>query len=124
MRAGRLEDAQRQMLRSLDLDPNQTAPLSVIVQLARRLRQPGPITLFGPLIRDVEGRLREELLLWRATWDQPNDPAGYLALSHLLIRTGDARKAESQLQEALVLRPGWREAATELAQVRRLLSAL
>jgi tetratricopeptide (TPR) repeat protein len=121
-RAGRLEEARRQMLRSLDLDPNRGPIYSTLVSLARRLRQPGPAALFGPIVRDVEDRLREELALWRHTWDQPNDAAGYVALAHFLLRTGDPRRAESQLEQALVLRPHEPAAEAELARVRRLLA--
>jgi tetratricopeptide (TPR) repeat protein len=122
MRTGRLPEAQRQMLRSLDLDPHRGAAYSMVVQLARQLRQPGVVALFGPLVRAVEQRLREELSLWRRTWDQPKDPEGYRALARFLVHQGDLRKAESQLEEALVLRPRWSEVEAELAQVRRLLA--
>jgi cytochrome c-type biogenesis protein CcmH/NrfG len=123
MQSGRPEEALRQLLRSLDLDPHSGETYNVVVQLARRLRQPGAVALFGPLVRSVEGRLREELLLWRHTWDRPEDPNGYLTLARFLIRTADLQKAESQLEHALLLRPRWPEAAAELARVRRLLVA-
>jgi cellulose synthase operon protein C len=123
-RAGRLEEARRQILRSLDLDPNRGPIYSTLVLLARRLRQPGPAALFGPIVRDVEDRLREELALWRRTWDRPNDSAGYVALAGFLVRTGDPRRAESQLEQALALRPHWPEAEAELARVRRSLAVI
>jgi tetratricopeptide (TPR) repeat protein len=123
-RAGRLEEARRQMLRSLDLDPNRGPIYSTLVPLARRLHQPGPAALLGPIVRDVEDRLREELALWRRTWDQPDDPAGYVALAGFLLRTGDPRRAESQLEQALVLRPNWPAVEAELARVRRLLAVV
>jgi tetratricopeptide (TPR) repeat protein len=122
MRLRRLAEAQRQILRSLDLDPNRGEAYNVVVQLARRLRQPGAVALFGPMVRDVEERLREELRLWRHTWDEPKDAAGYLELARFLIRGGDLRRAESQLEEALVLRPVWQEAERERVRVRRLLA--
>jgi tetratricopeptide (TPR) repeat protein len=122
MRTGRPAEAQRQLLRSLDVDPYRGDTYNLLVQLARRLRQPGPASLFGPIVRTVEERLRVELSLWRHTWDEPQDPAGYLALAHFLVRTADLRKAESQLEEALVLRPHWPAAEAELARVRRLLA--
>jgi tetratricopeptide (TPR) repeat protein len=124
MRAGRLEEAERQMLRSLDLDPNRGATYNTVVQLAHRLRQPGMVSLFSPMVRDVEARLRDELALWRHTWDQPEDAAGYLAMARFLIRTANPARAESQLEWALRLRPGWKEAETELARVRRLRAVL
>jgi tetratricopeptide (TPR) repeat protein len=123
MKSGRPEEALRQLLRSLDLDPHAGETYNVVVQLARRLRQPGAVAFFSPLVRDVEARLREELLLWRQTWDRPDDPNGYLALARFLIRTAALEKAESQLERALLLRPHWSEAADELRRVRRLLAA-
>jgi Flp pilus assembly protein TadD len=123
-RAGRLEEARREMLQSLDLDPNRGPVYSTLVPLARRLRQPGPAALFGPIVRDVEDRLREELALWRRTWDRPNDPAGCVALAGFLLRTGDPRRAESQLEQALALRPHWPEAEAELARVRHSLAVI
>jgi cytochrome c-type biogenesis protein CcmH/NrfG len=121
--AGRPDEALRQLLRSLDADPHRGETYNIIVQVARHLKQPGAVTLFGPLVRDVEARLREELRLWRHTWDQPKDPAGYLALARFLIERTELRKAESQLEHALLLRPRWPEAAAELARVKRLLAA-
>jgi cytochrome c-type biogenesis protein CcmH/NrfG len=123
MQDGRHEEALRQLLRSLDYDPHRGEAYNLIVRLASRLKQPGAVALFSPLVRDVEARLREELRLWLHTWEQPNDPVGYLALARFLIRTADLRKAESQLERALILRPRWSEAAAELARVRRLLAA-
>lgn len=124
MQTGRPEEALRQLLRTLDLDPNRGPTYSTVVQLARRLRQPGPIALFGPIVREVEDRLREELALWRQTWDHPDDPGGYLTLARFLIRTAEPAKAEAQLEEALRLRPRWSEARAELLRVRRLLAVL
>jgi tetratricopeptide (TPR) repeat protein len=123
-RAGRAEEARRQMLRSLDLDPNRGPSYNTVVQLARQLRRPGPLALFAPMVRTVEQRLREELTLWRRTWDRPEEPQGYRDLARFLIRTGDPKRAESQLEEAARLRPGWPEAEAELARVRRLRSVL
>jgi cytochrome c-type biogenesis protein CcmH/NrfG len=124
MRAGRPEEARRQLLRTLDLDPHRGPTYSTIVQLARRLRAPGPADLFAGLVRRVEDRLREELALWRRTWDHSQDPDGYLALARFLVRTAAPRKAEAQLEEALRLRPDWPEARAELLRVRRLIAAL
>jgi cytochrome c-type biogenesis protein CcmH len=124
MRSGRDREASRQLLRTLDLDPYRGPTYSTIVQLARRLREPGPAALFGPIVRRVEDRLREELTLWRRTWDHPDAAGGYLALARFLVRTAEPRKAEAQLEEALRLLPGWPEASAELLRVRRLIAAL
>lgn len=121
--AGRPEEALRQLLRALDLDPHRGETYNLVVQLARQLKQPGAVALFGGLVRDVEERLRVELRLWRRTWDQPEDPEGFLALARFLITRTELTKSESQLEYALRLRPRWPEAAAELARVRRLLVA-
>jgi tetratricopeptide (TPR) repeat protein len=123
-RSGRDAEAGRQLLRTLDLDPYQGPAYSALIPVARRLGEAGPVGLFAPLSRAVEDRLREELALWRQTWDHPEAPDGYLALGRFLIRTAEAKKAEAQLEEALRLRPGWPPARAELTRVRRLLSAL
>jgi tetratricopeptide (TPR) repeat protein len=124
MRAGRVEEARRQLLRALDLDPHHGPTYSAVVQAARRLRQPGPVALFAPIARAVEDRLREELSLWRRTWDHPEDPDGYRAVASFLVHTGQIAKAEAQLEEALRRRPGWPEARADLERVRRLLAVL
>src|SRR5581483_2249973 len=103
---------------------NRAETYSLLVQLAARRREPGAARAFGSLVRAVEERLREELMLWRATWDRPEDPNGYLALARFLVRTAELGKAESQLEQALALRPHWREAEAELARVRRLRQVL
>jgi tetratricopeptide (TPR) repeat protein len=119
-RAGRFAEARRHALRSLDLDPHQSSMLNMVVQLARQERTPAPVSLFAPLVRSVEARLREEQSLWQATWERPNDPQAYEALAGFLIRTGDLAKAEGQLTEAVRLRPGSAPAREQLALVRRL----
>jgi Tfp pilus assembly protein PilF len=121
---GQPEAARRQYLRALDLDPNNSAPYVSLVQLARPLGQPEPISLWGSLVRAVEEREREETLLARRTWETPADPAGHEQLALYEVRNDELRKAEAQLEEALRLRPGWAEAARELAAVRRAREAL
>jgi tetratricopeptide (TPR) repeat protein len=119
-RAGRIADARRQALRSLDLDPHQGAVYTMVVQLARQERAAAPLALYAPLVRAVEARLREEGPLWRASWQRPRDPAAYDALARFLIATGDLGAAEGQLAEAARLRPDSAELRARLAQVRRL----
>jgi tetratricopeptide (TPR) repeat protein len=111
--------AQRAFLRSLDLDPNVSDPYVSLVRLAPRLGQPEQAELWGPLVRTIEDRLREETLLSRQTWEQPSDPSGHEALALHFLRNAELRKAESQLEESLRLRPGWPEAQQTLAAVRR-----
>ena len=92
----------------------------MVVQLARQERAAAPVSLYAPLVRRVEARLREEQSLWQATWERPNDPQAYEALAGFLIRTGDLAQAEGQLTEAVRLRPGSSPAREQLALVRRL----
>jgi tetratricopeptide (TPR) repeat protein len=123
-RLGEPDEARRVFLRCLEVDPNISEAYVSLVQLARQLRQPEQVALWAPIVRQVEARLRQELLRSRRTWEQPGDPAGHRDLALFLIRTDELRKAESQLEEALRLRPGWQEAAGLLTTVRRAREAL
>jgi tetratricopeptide (TPR) repeat protein len=123
-RLGRLDDARRQALRALDLDPRQSQAYILVIQLARQARAAGPLALYADLVRAMEERLREETALRRATWERPRDPAAYAALAGFLMRTGDLAAAEGQLAEALRLRPDWPELRARLAMVRRLREVL
>src|SRR5262249_20806888 len=119
-RSGRVPEARRQALRSLDMDPHQGPVYSMVVQLARQERAAAPLALYAPLVRAVESRLREERPLWQATWQRPHDPAAYEALARFLVATGDLAAAESQLAEAVRLRPDAPSLRASLARVRRL----
>jgi tetratricopeptide (TPR) repeat protein len=123
-RLGRIEEARRQALRALDLDPHQSAVYNQIVQLTRLEGTVGPLSLYADLVRSLEARLREEMPFWQATWQRPRDPQAYVALASFLLRTGDLEKAEGQLMEALRLRPNWPEVRARLAMIRRLREAL
>jgi tetratricopeptide (TPR) repeat protein len=123
-KAGRIEEARRQALRALDLDPHNGPVYNRVVQLARQERARPPLQLYAGLVRGVEAGLREELARWSATWQRPKDPDAYQALAMFLIRTGDLPAAEGQLREALRLRPNWPEAAKQLAMVQRLRAVL
>jgi tetratricopeptide (TPR) repeat protein len=114
---GDLEGARQQLLRSLDLDPHEASVYSNLVSVSRQLRRPDQVRFWSPLVRTVEDRTRDELRLWRSVWDRPTDQAAYYRLAEFLIRTGDLSKAESQLQEALRLRPRWPEARQALEAV-------
>jgi len=111
--------AKREFLRSLDLDRNASEPYVSLVRLARQLGQPEQIELWGPIVRTVEARNREAMLLSRRTREEPNDPAGHRDLALHFLRNAELRKAESQLQEALRLRPAWPETERLLASVQR-----
>jgi Flp pilus assembly protein TadD len=116
---GNLEGARRQFLRAMDLDVNQSAPLNNIVQVARGLKQYDQVEFWGPLVRDVEERLREELPDWKRVWDSPQDVSGYLPLAQFLERTGELRKARNILEQALALQPNLAPARRELQTVQR-----
>ena len=118
---GSLEGARRQFLRAMDLDVNQSAPLNDIVQVARGLKQYDQVDFWGPLVRDVEERLREELPDWKRVWDSPQDVSGYLPLAQFLERTGELRKARNILEQAVALRPDLAPARRELQTVQRTL---
>jgi tetratricopeptide (TPR) repeat protein len=120
--AGRVEEARRQALRALDLDPHQGEVYGVVVQLARRERTPGVLALFAQLTRDKETYLREETRRWRATWRSPEDAAAYVAMADFLARGGDLAAAEGQLAEAVRLRPGDTALRARLSRVGRLLA--
>jgi Flp pilus assembly protein TadD len=116
-RRGDAERARQQFLRSLDLDPHEAPVYSNLVAVAHQLDRPQQVRFWSPLVRAVEDRTRDELLLWRSAWDRPADGAAYYQLAEFLIRTGDLPKAQSQLEEALRLRPQWPEARQTLERV-------
>jgi tetratricopeptide (TPR) repeat protein len=113
------EAARWAFLRSLDLDPNVAETYASLVRLARELHQPEQVRFWSEIVRNVEERLRQELLRSRRTWDRPDDPDGHREMALFLIQSGELRKAESQLQEALRERPGWPEVEQLRATVRR-----
>jgi tetratricopeptide (TPR) repeat protein len=121
---GNLAGARRQFLRAMDLDVNQSAPLNDVVQVARRLKQYDQVDFWGPLVREVEERLREELPGWKRVWDSPRDVAGYLPLAQFLERTGELRKARNILEQAVALRPDLARARRELQTLQRTLDVL
>lgn len=124
LRLGRPEEARRQALRALDLDPRQSRAYTVLLQCARQQHAAGPLSLFAGLQRAVEARLRQEQPLRQATWDRPRDPAAYAALAAFLLRTGDPAAAEPQLAEALRLRPASPDLHARLVLLRRLREVL
>jgi tetratricopeptide (TPR) repeat protein len=118
------EGARRQFLRSMDLDPNQSAPLNNLVQVARGLDRRDQIDFWGPLVREVEGRLRDELPRWKRVWDRPADADGYAPLAQFLMRTGELKKARNVLEQAVALRPDLPAARRDLTTLRRTLDVL
>jgi tetratricopeptide (TPR) repeat protein len=121
---GDREGARRQFLRSMDLDPNQSAPLNNLVQVARGMRRTDQVQFWAPLVRDVEERLRVELPSWKRVWDRPRDASGYLPLSRFLAGAGEIRQARNILEQAVALRPDLTAARRELTVLQRTLDAL
>jgi tetratricopeptide (TPR) repeat protein len=119
MRLDQPETGRRAFLRCLDLDPNVSEAYVSLVRLARQLGQPEQLRLWGPLVRTVEGRLRLEMLRSRRVWEHPEDPVGHRDMALFYLENAELRKAESQLEEVLRLRPGWPEAQQLLSRVRR-----
>jgi tetratricopeptide (TPR) repeat protein len=121
---GDLEGARRQFLRSMDLDPNQSAPLNNLVQIARGQKQPAQMAFCAPLVRDVEQRLRIELPSWKRVWDNPSDADGYLPLARFLVESGELVKARNVLEQAVALRPDLPSARRDLQVLNRTLDLL
>jgi tetratricopeptide (TPR) repeat protein len=115
---GDLEGARREFLAALDRNPHEPPVYTNLVAVARQTRRPHQVRLWSPLVRIVQNRTREEMRLWRRAWDRPQEAAACYDLARFLIRTGELTKAESQLEEALRLRPGWIEARQSLTVVR------
>jgi tetratricopeptide (TPR) repeat protein len=121
---GEYDAARWQALRALDRDPSLPEPYAMLAQLARQLRQPDQLQLWVPLVRWAEARRRREQRLSRRTWDHPTDPVAYRDLGLYQMKLVELRKAESQFEEALRLRPGWEEVQQLLEQVRRMREVL
>jgi tetratricopeptide (TPR) repeat protein len=119
-RCGRIADARRQALRSLDLDPHQGSLYNTLVRLARQERAAAALALSASLVHPVEERLSDELRLWQTTWQHPTDGRAYAALGRFLLRNGELEAAEGQWAAAARLLPGDREARAQAALVRRL----
>jgi tetratricopeptide (TPR) repeat protein len=118
-RLGEHDAARWAFLRALDGDPKLSEPYVNLAQLARPLAQPEQLRLWGPIVRSVEERLRTELLLSRRVWTRPSDADGYRALAQQYLEAVELSKAQSQLEEAVRLRPGWVEASQLLQKIRR-----
>jgi hypothetical protein len=108
----------------MDLDIHQSAPLNNVVQVARGLKQRDQVEFWAPLVRDVEQRLREELPGWKRVWEQPQNADAYLPLARFLKRTGELKKAQHVLEQAVALRPDLTAARRDLEVLRRTLEVL
>jgi tetratricopeptide (TPR) repeat protein len=121
---GDWEPARREFLATLSLDPTASGAYNALAQVAQALRRPHQVTFWAATIRTVQDRLREEKFQRRQAGQRPRDPVVYYTLAKTLLRDGQVAKAESQLEQAVALRPRWPEAQAELARVRRLLAVL
>lgn len=118
------EPARREFLAAFSLDPNRSDACNSLAQLAQALRRPGQLALWAGATRAVQERLREEKLQRRKTSQHPRDPSVYYAWAETLLREGKLAEAQSQLEQALQLRPGWPEARRLAAQVAALRAVL
>jgi tetratricopeptide (TPR) repeat protein len=120
-RLGRYDEARRQFLQALNVEPTRIACIAPLTQLAWRLSQPGAGAFFPRVGRSVQQRVSEESVLWPHVWEHPDDAAGRLRLARLLCRTGDLTRARDQLEQVLARQPDSQEARQLTATVRRAL---
>jgi tetratricopeptide (TPR) repeat protein len=118
------EDARREFLATLSLDADRTSAYYNLVQLSEALRRPGQVALWAAAIQSVQDRLSREKLARRQAGRRPRDPAPYYALAEILLEGGELAKAQSQLEQALLLQPRWPAARRLLDQVTALRAVL
>jgi tetratricopeptide (TPR) repeat protein len=123
-RAGRSEDARLQFLAALSLDPDQSAAYNGLTQVAQALRRPDQVALWARATRASQERLRLEKSLRREAGQHPEEPALCFALARALLQSGELDRAQSQLEQALRLRPTQPEAQRLRAQVAALRAVL
>lgn len=123
-RVGRHEEARREFLKALNVDPSRVACLTPLSQLAWRLQRTGPSTLFAAVTRSVQRRVTEESLLWPHVWQNPTDDEGRLKLARFFCETGHLDRARHQLDQILERRPTHAAARALLATVLRCQEAL
>jgi tetratricopeptide (TPR) repeat protein len=117
--AGLLEEARRQYLDALDLQPEQTVVLNNVAQVSIRLQRPVAARLFTELAQAEEERTRERQPLARRVRDHPTDAASRLELARFLIRNGQLEAARNQLERAAEPGPAAPQARALLSQVNR-----
>jgi Flp pilus assembly protein TadD len=118
------EDARREFLTTLSLDPGRTSAYYNLVQISEALRRPGQVALWAAAVQSVQDRGSREKLERRQAGRRPRDPSAYYALAQILLEGGELAKAQSQLEQALLLRPRWPEARRLLDQVTTLRAVL
>ena len=117
--AGRLEEARRQYLDALDVQPQQAVALNNVAQVSIRLQRPVTARLFTELAQAEEERTRERERLARRVRDHPADAAGRIELARFRIRSGQLEAARNQLERAAEPGPAAPQARALLAQVNR-----
>jgi predicted Zn-dependent protease len=91
---------------------------------ARAAQRADLANLWTRLARAAAARHREETSLRQSVHRRPKDPAARVALARCLIRHGELGAAQSQLREAVRLRPPSSEAKSMLADLERVLAVL
>jgi tetratricopeptide (TPR) repeat protein len=121
---GRPEEARREFLRALDLNPGMTAAYAGLISISGQLREPGQIALFAPVIRAQQEAKREETERRRSTYRSPKNPGAYAALARWLAARGDLQQARAQWEVVLTLDPNDPPARREMARLDRILGVL
>lgn len=122
--SGQWEPARREFLAVLSLDPDRASAYNCLAQLSQALRRPSQVTLWAEATRAVQERLSEEKRQRRDAGQSPRDPSHYYALAKALLQGGEVAKAQSQLEQALQLRPAWSEARLLLKRMVALRAVL
>jgi Tfp pilus assembly protein PilF len=120
-RAGRLEEARRQYLDSLDVAPVQATVLSHVAQVSFRMREPAVARLFTTLAQAEEVRARQRQPLSRHVRDHPEDAGGRVQFARFLIENGQLEPARNQLTRAAESGPAAPQARAILSLVERCL---
>ena len=121
---GQPEPARREFLATLSLDPDRSSAYNNLTQVSQALRRPRQVALWAAAMRAVQERLSEEKRQYREIGEHPDDPGRYYALAKMLLQNGKLMQAQSQLEQALQMRPGWPEARRLLAQATALRAVL
>jgi tetratricopeptide (TPR) repeat protein len=118
--SGQPEPARREFMATLSLDPDRSSDYNNLTQAAQALRRPRQVALWAAAMRAVQTRTSEEKRLYREAGERPHDPGRFCALAKTLLRSGKVVQAQSQLEQALQVWPGWPEARRLLAETTAL----
>lgn len=123
LRLGRPQAAETHLVRTLDLNPEQPAVMTSLIQICNALKRPGHAALLGQLAREIEARDRELARLKRAVRARPDDAQARLALGRALARDGQLQAALAEFERAAE-DPSRPEARQALARIQRTLQVL